>query len=73
MDEHVDAIVQEANHRYHNDAEFHTIVDTAVNASIAVRDRVFVFFMQGDEQHARSLMTDAAAIALVLQEHIDDD
>ncbi len=71
IDEATEALVMEAEHRYHTDAEFHALVDTAVQASIyhpsirSASEDLKIFM--------RRLMVKSTSLGLVLREHRDND
>ncbi len=71
LDEVTEALVVEAERRYHTDAEFHAIVDTAVRASID--NPYFTFTSEGLKTFVRGLMIKSTSLALVLQEHTGND
>ncbi len=67
FDEVTEALLIESEHRYHTDAEFHALVDTAVQASIyhpSIRR-----ISEGPDLIVRRLMVKSTSLCLVLREH----
>ena len=69
--EALEAVEREASDRYNSDPEFHTIVYQAVEATLT--HPYISFTSEALKEFMRDRMVKAASLALVLQEHIDDD
>ncbi len=71
FDEATDALVEEADRRYRTDAEFHALVETAVQA---LYDHLYFRSASEDLKiFMRRLMIKSTSLGLVLQEHTNND